>query len=64
MDLAEEGRAMSLVTALIVLLFVGFVATGVIGFLGWRERMRQAQGPAPTSLRLASRSTPQHVGER
>ncbi len=32
---------MSVVMALTVLLGVGFAATSVIGFLGWRERMRQ-----------------------
>ena len=33
---------MSVVTALSLLLFVGFVATGLVGFLGWRQRMRGA----------------------
>jgi len=32
---------MSLVTALSLMLFVGFVATGLVGFLGWRQRMRE-----------------------
>jgi hypothetical protein len=31
---------MSVVTALTLVLFVGFVATGLVGFLGWRQRMR------------------------
>ena len=35
---------MSLVTALGLLLFVGFVATGLVGFLGWRQRMREGAG--------------------
>lgn len=35
---------MSLVTALGLLLFVGFVATGLAGFLGWRQRMREDAG--------------------
>ena len=35
---------MSLVTALSLVLFVGFVTTGVIGLLGWRKRMRQGAG--------------------
>jgi hypothetical protein len=29
---------MSIVTALNVVLVVGFVATGLVGFLGWRHR--------------------------
>ena len=33
---------MSLVTALSLMLVVGFVATGLVGFLGWRKRMREA----------------------
>ena len=32
---------MSVVTALTLVLFVGFVVTGLIGFLGWRQRMRE-----------------------
>ena len=32
---------MSVVTALGLMLFVGFVATGLAGFLGWRNRMRE-----------------------
>ena len=32
---------MSVVTALSLVLFVGFVATGLVGFLGWRQRMRE-----------------------
>ena len=32
---------MSVVTALSVVLFVGFVATGLVGFLGWRQRMHE-----------------------
>ena len=35
---------MLLVTALSLMLFVGFVTTGLIGFLGWRQRMRQGAG--------------------
>lgn len=31
---------MSLVSALGLVLFVGFVVTGLIGFAGWRQRMR------------------------
>ena len=34
---------MSLVTALSLMLVVGFVATGLVGFLGWRKRMRGRQ---------------------
>ena len=36
---------MSIVTALSLLLFVGFVAAALAGFLGWRLRMR---GGAPS----------------
>jgi hypothetical protein len=32
---------MSVVTALSLVLFVGFVATGLVGFLGWRQRMHE-----------------------
>jgi hypothetical protein len=34
---------MSVVTTLSVVLFVGLIATGLVGFLGWRQRMREAQ---------------------
>lgn len=36
---------MSVVTALSVVLCVGFVATGLVGFLGWRQRMRDGARP-------------------
>lgn len=32
---------MSAVTALSLVLFFGFVATGLVGFFGWRQRMRE-----------------------
>lgn len=32
---------MSVVTALSVVLFVGFLVTGLAGFLGWRQRMQE-----------------------
>ena len=32
---------MSVVTALSLVLLVGFLATGLVGFLGWRQRMRE-----------------------
>ena len=32
---------MSILTALGLVLFVGFVATGLVGFLGWRQRMSE-----------------------
>ena len=35
---------MSVMTALIVVLLAGFVATGLVGFLGWRQRMREGAG--------------------
>ena len=31
---------MSTVTELSIALFVGLFATGLVGFLGWRQRMR------------------------
>jgi hypothetical protein len=31
---------MSAVTAVSLALIVGFVATGLVGFFGWRQRMR------------------------
>ena len=36
-----EDCAMSAVTALSLVLIVGFVATGLVGFFGWRQRMRE-----------------------
>lgn len=35
---------MSAVTAFSLVLVVGFLATGLVGFLGWRQRMREGQG--------------------
>ena len=35
---------MSVVTALSLVLFVGFIATGLAGLLGWRQRMREGAG--------------------
>jgi len=32
---------MSVVTVLSLVLFVGFLATGMAGFRGWRQRMRE-----------------------
>ena len=32
---------MSVVTALSFVLVVGFIATGLVGFFGWRKRMRE-----------------------
>jgi hypothetical protein len=32
---------MSVVTALSLVLVVGFFAAGLVGFLGWRQRMRE-----------------------
>lgn len=33
---------MSIVTALSFVLLVGFAATAIVGFLGWRTRMRES----------------------
>jgi hypothetical protein len=38
---------MSVVMALSLGLIVGFVVTGLIGFVGWRQRMRQGGGTKP-----------------
>jgi hypothetical protein len=35
---------MSVVTALSFVLIAGFVAIGLVGFLGWRQRMRGGTG--------------------
>ena len=35
---------MSVVTALSFVLIAGFVATGLVGFFGWRQRMREGTG--------------------
>jgi hypothetical protein len=32
---------MSVVTTLSFVLVVGFIATGLVGFFGWRQRMRE-----------------------
>ena len=42
--LAKEEVVMSVVTALSLVLLVGFVATGLVGFLGWHDRMRESSG--------------------
>jgi hypothetical protein len=47
---------MSVVTALSFVLFVGFAVTGVVGFLGWRQRMREGCGVQPYQLQTISRS--------
>ena len=49
---------MSVVTALSLVLFVGFVATGLVGFLGWRQRMREGAVFSPINRR---RSTDQNA---
>ena len=47
---------MSVVTALSLVLFIGFVATGLVGFLGWRERMREGAGLSANQPQTVSRS--------
>jgi hypothetical protein len=37
----QEGMVMSAVTVLSLVLIGGFVATGLVGFFGWRQRMRE-----------------------
>ena len=48
---------MSVVTALSLVLFVGFVATGLAGFLAWRQRMREGAGFSGHQPQTPSRST-------
>lgn len=48
---------MSVVMALSLVLFVGFVATGLVGFLGWRQRMREGAGFSVHKPPTLSRST-------
>ena len=48
----------SVVTALSLVPFVGFVATGLVGLLGWRQRMREGKGLGLITLR---RSQDQHT---
>jgi len=55
---------MSVVTALSLVLFVGFVATGLVGFLGWRERMREGAVFSANQPQTVPRSTRYHAGER
>ena len=49
---------MSVVTALSLVLFVGFVATGLVGLFGWRPRMRDGTA---FSLIKRRRSRNQHA---
>jgi hypothetical protein len=35
---------MSVIAALSFVLVAGFVATGLVGFFGWRQRMREGTG--------------------
>jgi hypothetical protein len=48
---------MSVVTALSLVLVVGFLATGLVGFLGWRQRMREGAGFSARQVQTFSRST-------
>ena len=50
---------MSVVTALSLALVVGFVATGLVGFHGWRQRMRE--GADFTGDRILTPSRPSTV---
>jgi len=55
----EEEWAMSVMAALSFVLVAGFVATGLVGFLGWCQRMREearfAAHRIPTPSRRARR---------
>ena len=48
---------MSIVTALSLGLFVGVVTTGLVGFLAWRQRMREGAAVTALETRTLSRST-------
>jgi hypothetical protein len=48
---------MSVVTALSLVLFVGFIATGLAGFLAWRDRMCEGARPTAHQPQTVSRST-------
>jgi len=56
MDLAKEDLVMSVVTALSLVLLVGFVATSLVGFLGWRDRMRESAVFSGNQPQTVSRS--------
>ena len=56
-DLAGGIRVMSIVTALSLGLFVGVVTTGLVGFLAWRQRMREGAAVTALETRTLSRST-------
>jgi hypothetical protein len=45
---------MSVVTALSLVLFVGFVGTGLVGFFGWRQRMREGAVFSPINGRRSA----------
>ena len=48
---------MSVVMTLSVMLAIGFVVTGLVGFLGWRERMHEGAGSGARRLPTPSTST-------
>jgi hypothetical protein len=48
---------MSIATALSLVLLVGFAATGLVGFFGWRQRMRESAAFSVQDYRTFSRST-------
>ena len=48
---------MAVVTALSLVLFVGFVATGLVGFFGWRDRMRESAGFSASQSQTVLRRT-------
>ena len=45
------------VMILTVMLAIGFVVTGLVGFLGWRERMHEGAGSGGRRLPTPSTST-------
>lgn len=48
---------MSVVMLLTVMLVIGFVVTGLVGFLSWRERMHVGAGSGARRLPTPSTST-------
>ena len=49
---------MSVVMILTVMLVIGFVVTGLVGFLGWRERMHEGASSGDRRRPTPSTFTP------
>jgi hypothetical protein len=57
LDVMRKELGMSVVAALSLVLFVGFVGTGLVGFLRWRQRMRDGARFSVDKLRTIQTST-------